>query len=439
MFRKMLLSTSLLLTIGLFAVSASRAAGPETEDYKNLLQWISAPTDVKSLAPGRSYTEKDEAILKQFVPRPVWNLYFYPGMAMEVSGTGEYPVQPEFVAATNANKGKATVDPDGEIRGYDGFGFPFDPRQVSDKDPQVALKLLWNYWYRPGQDDYYMPMELRLRSVGGKDDRILQFVATLNMYVGHKGNPGGLLVPSEKDVESKMWMEFSSPKDVWGTQMIISKFRDHHRDDNVVAYTRKERRSRRISADERIDPFMGTDLLIEDFYGFSGQVPEWKWEYLGRRNVLATMNVKSNVDWGGPNGWVPQGARWEVRDCYVIAGTPMNSKNPYGKRIMFIDAQRFWTTWMLGYDREGHFWKVNQHNLAWSDDYKLPKNPGGGEGLKYCRYEKNANGHKMLHVGETMIDVKKQEATVAHCYTCCYEMGTKEAADHYSDKNLGSH
>jgi hypothetical protein len=439
MSRKMLVSTSLLLAIGLFAVPLSRAAGPESEDYKNLLQWISAPADVKSLAPGRTYTEKDEAALKAFVPQPVWNLYFYPGMAMEVSSTGDYPIKPEFVAATNANKGKVTVDPDGEIRGYDGFGFPFDPLQLSDKDPQVALKVLWNYWYRPGQDDYYMPMELRLRGVGGKDDRILQFVATDNLYVGHKSNPDGLLVPSEKEVESKMWMEFLSPKDVWGTQMIITKFRDHHRDDNVVAYTRKERRSRRVSADERIDPFMGTNLLIEDFYGFSGQVPEWKWEYLGRRNVLATMNVRSNVDWGGPNGWVPHGARWEVRDCYVLAGTPTNGKDPYGKRILFIDSQRFWTTWMLGYDRSGKFWKVNQHALAWSDGYKVAKGAEGNPASKYCRYENNANGHKMLHVGENMIDVKKQEATIVHCYTCCYEMDGKEAADHYSDKNLGAH
>ena len=283
-----------------------------------------------------------------------------------------------------------------------------------------------------------MPMELRLREAGGKDDRVIQFVSSENLYIGHQGKPDGLLIPEEKEVESKMWLEFLSPKDVWGTQMIITKFRDHHRDDNLVVYTKKERRSRRMSANERIDPFMGTDSLVEDFYGFSGQVPEWQWQYLGRRKLLATMNVRSNVDWGGPNGWVPQGARWEVRDCYVLAGTPLNSNDPYGKRILFIDSQRFWVTWMLGFDREGRFWKVQQHTLAWSDDYKLPKSAQGNQGLKYCRYENNANGHKILHVGENMIDVKKQEASLAHCYTCCYNMDSKEAGERYSDKNMGT-
>jgi hypothetical protein len=43
----------------------------------------------------------------------------------------------------------------------------------------------------------------------------------------------------------------------------------------------------------------------------------------------------------------------------------------------------------------------------------------------------------MLHVGETMVDVKNQEATLTHCYTCAYNMDSKEAAKHYSDQHLG--
>jgi len=439
MLRRVLLSIVLFAAAGLIGVSAPSAADSESADYKNLLQWIASPADVKTLAPGRTYTEKDEAVLKAFIPQPVWQLYFYPGMAMEVSSPGNYPIKADLMEATQANRGKVTVDPDGEIRGYEGFGLPFDPAGFSDKDPQIALKVLWDLWYRPDHDDYYMPMELRLRGVGGKDDRVLQFTSSENLYIGHQGKPGGFLVPEEKEVESKMWMEFQSPKDVWGTQMIITKFRDHHRDDNVVVYTKKERRSRRMSANERMDPFMGTDLLVEDFYGFSGQVPEWQWQYLGRRKLLATMNVRSNVDWGGPNGWVPQGARWEVRDCYVLVGTPRNSNDPYGKRILFIDSQRFWQTWMLGFDHDGKFWKVNQRTLAWSDNYKPSKDAEGNPGLKYCRYTANANGHKTLCAGETMIDVKKQEATIVHCYTCCYNMDSKEAGERYSDKNLGTH
>jgi hypothetical protein len=43
-----------------------------------------------------------------------------------------------------------------------------------------------------------------------------------------------------------------------------------------------------------------------------------------------------------------------------------------------------------------------------------------------------------LHVGETTIDLKRQEATLFHCYTCCYNMDSKEAAERYSDKNMGT-
>ncbi len=438
MLRKALFfAVPLCLAIGLIAESAAHASD-SSGDYKQLLQWISSPFDSKNLTPGRIYTERDAAVLKQFLPQPVWSLYIYPGMALEVGKTGDYPVDSEFVKETRANRDKATIDSDGEIRGFNGMGWPFDPSQLSPADLQIALKVLWDFWYRPQHDDYYMPMKMWLRGVGGKDDRVMQFVSTESQYVGRRGKPGGLLVPEEQEVENKSWMEFLSPKDVWGTQMIITKFRDHHRDDNVVAYTRRERRSRRMSASERMDPFMGTDLLIEDFFGFAGQVPEWRWEYLGRRKVLATMNVRSNVDWGGPNGWVPQGARYELRDCYVLAGTPRNSADPYGKRILFLDAQRLWTTWMLGYDHDGRFWKTDQHTLAWSDDFKVSKGSQGNPGLRYCRYDANTRGHRILHVGETTIDVKKQEATLFHCYTCCYRMDSKEAAERYSDKNMGA-
>lgn len=412
------------------------SAGPQTS-YNELLSWLREPVDGNKLQSGKVYSYSGQAALEPFIPQPVWPLYFYPDMSMEVAPTGDYPIHKDFLEATAANQGRVTLDTDGELHGYNGLGFPFDPKELSPTDPQVALKVLWDFWYRPGHDDYYMPMETRLRDSAGNDGRVLQYVATEKLYIGNTGTPNGRLVPAESDVESKLWTSFEQPQDVRDTQMIITKYLDHRKDDDVVVFTRKERRARRMSAAERLDPWMGTDILSEDFYGFSGQVPEWKWQYVGRRKILATMNVRTNVDWGGPHGWVPQGTRWELRDTYVLAGTPNNPADPYGRRVLFIDAQRFWVTWMLGYDHDGRLWKNYQHTLAWSNDYHPSADSKGNPTLHYCHYEANGHANKILHVGETMVDVKKQEATLTHCYTCSYNMDSKEAAKHYSDQHLG--
>ena len=425
------------LIIGFRGRGASQSAKQETPDDPVLMQWLHAPVDPGKLSPGHVYTDKDRALLGAFIPQPVWPLYFYPGFSMKVEATGNYPIDKSYLAATEANNGKVTLDQTGELHGYSGSGFPFDPQRFSPSDPQIALKVLWDFWYRPAHDNYYMPMQTLLRNAQGKDDRTMEYVATENLNIGQDKMPGGLLLPKEKDVESKMWMSFEKPKDIWETQMVVTKFLDHHKDDEVVVFTRQERRTRRLSAAERIDPWMGTDLLAEDFYGFSGQVPEWKWQYLGRRKILATMNVHTNVDWGGPHGWIPQNASWEVRDCYVLAGTPMNSNDPYGRRVLFIDSQRFWVVWMLGYDQSGQLWKNYQHTLAWSNDYHPSPESKNNPTMRYCHFETNGKGNKILHVGETMVDLKKQEATLTHCYTCCYNMTSSEGAKRYSDQRLG--
>jgi hypothetical protein len=68
---------------------------------------------------------------------------------------------------------------------------------------------------------------------------------------------------------------------------------------------------------------------------------EQNWTYLGQRLVLATTNVRDNPEAGGPHLWVPNRARWELRECHVLLVNPKKANRPYSHKILFFDAETY--------------------------------------------------------------------------------------------------
>ena len=62
--------------------------------------------------------------------------------------------------------------------------------------------------------------------------------------------------------------EFIEPFDVAGSKFVVERSLDPEVGDQVFSYIAGERRVRRLSAKERADSFMGTDLTLDDSPGF---------------------------------------------------------------------------------------------------------------------------------------------------------------------------
>ncbi|MCE2487328.1 MAG: DUF1329 domain-containing protein, partial [Desulfurellaceae bacterium] len=91
---------------------------------------------------------------------------------------------------------------------------------------------------------------------------------------------------------------------------------------------------------------------------------------MGRKKVLATINVATNPEAGGPHLWVPNKARWEVRDSHVLLIDPKSEDHPYSHKIVFIDAETYWTLWMVAFDRQDdQLLRLGQHFLKYSESY----------------------------------------------------------------------
>lgn len=417
--------------VGIFILSTSLplvAVAMDDQSYEALREWIAqSPPSTKNLENGQHLTERDKDLwLKSLIPRAAWEYYIFEGMDMEVAATGHYPPPPEW--GVNV-KSDYQLDERGVLKDFTGGGFPFE--EISAADPQAGQKVIWNMLWRPGEMDYQMPMVTWLRGEGGALDRKLEYFTETSTFArGHHS-----LVPGYEEVKSKSILEFRSPRDMAGAKDLTITYVDHDRENSGWLYLPSQRKPRRTLASERTSELLGMDMIIEDIMGFAGKVYENNWTYLGERALLATINVRDNPDFGGPHLWVPHKARWEVRNTHVVLIEPKSKNHPYSKRVIFIDAETYWTHWMFGFDRrDDMLLRMNQHFLKYSESYasETPRQP------PYMKqdYSDNIGHHVFLHLGETDINAKKPHATMTHCYTRKRDFAPARARQFYSLRNM---
>ncbi len=416
------------LIVAALLLIANPSHGAEDQSYQALRDWIDNPPAGTPATAGQHLTLSDrETILEALIPHTAWKYYFFDDMDMEIAATRHYPA-PDGWGENMATD--YTMDENGTLVGFTGGGFPY--KDIDADDPFAAQKAIWNMMWRPGAFDYDMPMVTWLRGESGKLDRIMEYTSTNAQYArGHDHS----LVPGYEEVRSKQIMEFRSPRDMAGAKNMTIKYVDHHKEDSGWLYMPAQRKPRKTLASERTGELMGMDMIREDSNGFGGKVYENNWEYLGKRKVLATINVSTNPEFGGPSQWVPHKARWEVRDTHVILIKPKADDHPYSARIVFVDAETYWTHWMFAFDKkDDQLLRMNQHFLKYSEDYDTEP-PAQAPYIKQD-FSKSV-GHKVfIHLGETDINAKKPHATMTHCFTNKREFTAARAKQFYSLRNM---
>ncbi len=415
-----------ILVGGLFSLPVWSNA-TEDQSYQALMNWINTPPTRGAVIPGQHLTLRDrKTVLEALIPQSAWEYYFFDEMDMEIAATRHYP------APDNWGKEVATdysIDEEGTLVGFTGGGFPFS--EIRGDDPFAGQKVIWNMLWRPGTNDYDMPMTTWLRSEGGKLDRVMEYTSTNATYArGQKS-----LVPGYEEVKSKRVMEFRSPRDMAGAKDMSIEYVDHHKENSGWLYMPEQRKPRRTLASERTGELMGMDMIREDSMGFGGKVYENNWTYLGKRKVLATTNVSTNPEFGGPHLWVPNRARWEVRDTHVVLIKPKADGHPYSARVVFIDAETYWTHWMFAFDRQDDkLLRMNQHFLKYSEDYATEP-PDQAPYIKQD-FSKSVGHQVFIHLGESDINAKKPHATMTHCYTNKRDFTAARAKQFYSLRNM---
>ena len=295
-----------------------------------------------------------------FMPRFITDGWgFETPVSIHVREYGENLPPKHFIEAGKANAGKVTFNADGSLNGYvSGLPFP-DP-----KEPDLALKVMWNLNYHWKSDQFYYPggFWATSRRKGGSVNRATSLIDMV--YFTHRTvvepipnlpNPKGLFyamilnsqTPPNKDMATLTW-----------------RYEDVARDDEMWTYVPTLRRTIRLVSSERSNPVRGTLYTWDDFYGFDGKVTSWAPTLVVRKKMLALMNQNTFCEPGteyekGMNHPILAGKKdpWELREIYVIDVKPKAKRHPESKKTLYISDDIYFPIYSAVYDRNGKLWK----------------------------------------------------------------------------------
>ena len=300
---------------------------------------------------------------------------------------------PAFIAATERYGGQARLGSEpGELFDYTA-GRPF-PGEPSLDDPRAGEKLAWNMRYAYGGDAGMIPeMYWHYRDMRSqKIERVLEFTAkSMRFKYRHVMEPTPDLKKNPYDIYSAIHLKALDPGDVANTALLIFYNSNDREEEQGWMYVPLLRRVRRVATTARTDSFLGSDIMIEDFLGYSGRIMDMDWSYKGVTYTLMPMYRHDQiehspdkarkydyqfVDFHGHSGCFPN-VSWQVRKTYLLQGTPKRKDHPLSKRVFYVDAQILFPVVLKLYDRGGVLWKLGMVGVA-HPDFHLPQNKGSG-------------------------------------------------------------
>lgn len=289
---------------------------------------------------------------------------------------------PDFQQASRANRGRYELSEAGSIidrrsgrqpRHIVGLPFPdIDPR-----DPQAGTKIVWNYFYTVWYDgNTHFLTELEMLGLGGVERRLVTDVYTL-MYDGApeargRPNPNNLLLQTMARVVS--------PADLNGTTSLTWRFRDPDKHDSLWTFVPGLRRARQVSALNRSDGFLGSDICLDDGPFFDGKPEDFVFRLLGRHDQLVLMDpfsIRGDADiMPAPGGgwrtlwknvarigadapgwrglpWAPVSAVLVRRPVWIVEALPRDPNYLYGRIVLRFDAETYHGSFSSKYDRAG--------------------------------------------------------------------------------------
>jgi hypothetical protein len=286
-------------------------------------------------------------------------------------------------------------------------GQPFP--NIDPKDPQLALKIMWNYEYgfANGLDDtdvrnfdadtgsipQYGPMTVERHFLL---DHLRRLFWTGRLYVDpkpDKPNPNGYRV-------QQGLYPILEPFDLKGVGALGNRYTDSSKQDDSWLYLPSLRRVRRLSTAQRSDALFGQDTDVDSYYGYAGHIAWMDWKFLGEREVIGTVHAEHfPVKWHEKVDWAYDDV-WEKRKVYVIEGTSKLPQYAYSKRVLFIDKEYYGIPFSDIYDRSGELWKL------WINNISFRKSVPGNNAIVY-------EDEQAFAPAIVMVDLQLEHATKA--------------------------
>jgi len=340
-----------------------------------LIGTLAGHAHAAAVRPGTVIGPDTAAQAKDLLPEEIYQRYQKGEFLNEVAEPkpGTKLIDPDFLTASAANRGKYTVSDIGTIidpktgkQPTYVYAAPFP--DIDPRDPQAGVKLIWDFFYQSyllGDDRNLVGLSWVARHGVDRDsaqDVLQKFFDGQASDRPRPDNPNNLLF--------QQLVQTTFPNDLKGTIALTWRFRDTKRD-NTWAYVPALRRVRAVSPTNRSDGFLGSDMSQDDGSYFDGKPEDFKWKLVGEGEMLCLRDRASVVEGksdlrklpdGGWRGVYPARPRfgWQAKDpkivpwaplpertvlirhpVYLIEAVPRDTYYLYGKIVLRLEKETF--------------------------------------------------------------------------------------------------
>jgi hypothetical protein len=282
------------------------------------------------------------------------------GYTLTIKESRSLAVPKEYNAATGRYSGEARLGSNGELSNYVA-GLPFP--DVHPTDPQVGLKMGWNFYWRWTGDDY--------RTGGGTGKgKIIRYAIekdgserradVLHHVIKTRGRVTLDSKPWIDGYEHIDWMQLRAdeyPRDTAGTTTLEIRYADSKREDDLYIYVPSIRRVRRAPPIQRCATIAPSEFNFDDINSFGGKVTDFNYRFLGRSKMLGNFAQEQVPFYRRSGDYLPLKESWEIVEAYGLEIAPKDPQYCYPRKVIYFDTQTFETFWTMIWDAKGNYWK----------------------------------------------------------------------------------
>jgi hypothetical protein len=246
---------------------------------------------------------------------------------------------------------------------------------VHFSDPQIGLKMAWNFYWRWLGDDY--------RTGGGTGGgKIIRYAIEKDGserradVLHHTIKTRGRVTLDSKPVldgyDHIDWMQLRAdeyPRDTAGTTTLEMRYADPKREDDLYVYVPSIRRVRRAPPIQRCATIAPSEFNFDDINSFGGKITDFNYRFLGRSKMLGNL-AQEQIPFQRKSGdYLPSKENWEIVEAYGLEITPKDPNYCYPRKVIYFDTQNFEAFWTMIWDAKGNYWK---EQFALRSPVKLP-------------------------------------------------------------------
>jgi hypothetical protein len=289
----------------------------------------------------------------------------------------------KFTSASEANAGKFEVDGDGSLidprtGSYPAFlyGYPFPA--IDPKDPQAAVKVIYNFSYALMQPDDADRFSHLYWVTPSAVERRAEFQGQLLFYGSRFSGP----IDNPNATLRKGIIAGFAPAEIFGVVTLEWVYLDPKKWNSLWAYVPELRRVRQLPPANGSESLFGSELAHDDPYLFSGKVQYFRWKLVGTQDALVPYTLPNpkplrRTDQGyllelpsdllvmgwEKDGW--KGSAWWPTKCglvkrpvWVIEAVAKDEQYAYGRQVLWIDRELYIAYYKEAYNRAGQLWRM---------------------------------------------------------------------------------